>query len=458
MDTPRPRLGILEFAQSVLGIHPYPWQRRTLAHIEAGHPTALTACNGAGKTSTILVPAALWALFNWPLVRVIVTSASWSQLKKQFFDTIRQARFHPYFRRWTFNEAEIRSEQGGFIVGVSVDDAGRAEGYHDRPDSPVMILADEAKSIGTEVFESLARCTATFRVYASSAGPAAGTFYACLTTFRNFWACVLVKSSDCPHISKESIELDRAMWGEHSPQFRQKHLAEFTAEDEEAFISMETVRGCMDNPPAFSAGRSSTFIDWSTGRDETVIATASGNRLQIVAAFRERDAVQSVRRVASILRERGLTNLVSADAGGIGGPMCAQLSSDFGIYAARVNNGSPARKKEEFANADAEKWFAFRRLLEKREVILPVDGELLKQLSNRRLQYDAKARIQLEPKESMRARGLSSPDRADAMIGAAVMSLPGFTGGITLDTLAGMQFGRPRGRWVVFDSEPLTFD
>ena len=105
-----------------------------------------------------------------------------------------------------------------------------------------------------------------------------------------------------------------------------------------------------------------------------MIATANGNRLQIVAVFRERDAVQCVRRVASMLRERGLTNFVSADAGGIGGPMCAQLSSDFGIYTTRVNNGSPARKKDEFANADAEKWFAFRRLLEKREVILPVDG------------------------------------------------------------------------------------
>jgi hypothetical protein len=138
--------------------------------------------------------------------------------------------------------------------------------------------------------------------------------------------------------------------------------------------------------------------------------------------------------------------------------MCVQLSSDFGIYATRVNNGSPARKKDEFANADAEKWFAFRRLLEKRDVILPVDGELLKQLSNRRLQYDGKARIQLETKESMRSRGLSSPDRADAVIGGAVMSLPGFAGGITLDTLAGMQFGRPQGHWVFFDSEPVTFD
>jgi len=60
------------------------------------------------------------------------------------------------------------------------------------------------------------------------------------------------------------------------------------------------------------------------------------------------------------------------------------------------------------------------------EVILPVDGKLLKQLSSRRLQYDSKARIQLEPKDNMRARGLSSPDRADAVIGAAVQALPGF--------------------------------
>ena len=138
--------------------------------------------------------------------------------------------------------------------------------------------------------------------------------------------------------------------------------------------------------------------------------------------------------------------------------MCAQLSSDFGIYATRVKNGSPARKKDEFANADAERWFAFRRLLEKREVILPVDGELLKQLSGRRLQYDAKARIQLEPKESMKSRGLSSPDRADAIIGAAVMCLPGVTGSITLDTLAGMQFGRPYGGRALFDLEPVRFE
>jgi hypothetical protein len=419
MNKPQARVGILEFSEGILGLKLYRWQQETLCHIAAGHPTALTACNGAGKTSTVLVPAASWCLFNWPLARIIVTSASWSQLKKQFFDNIRQARFHPYFRRWSFNEAEIKSEQGGFIVGISVDESGRAEGYHARPGSPVMILADEAKSIAGPVFEALARCSWSYRAYVSSAGPATGVFYNCLTTMRNFWACILVKSVDCPHITKESIEIDREMWGEHSAQFRQKHLAQFTESDSESFIPMETVRQCMDNPPEYKPGSISAFIDWSTGGDETVIGVASGNKLKIVASFRESDAVQVVRRVAFELRKLGLTQGVRGDGGGIGGPMCSQLSSDFGIYTTPVNNGSAAQEAATYANADAERWFKFRRLLEKRELILPVDGELLKQLSGRRLQYDARSRIQLEPKESMRARGLSSPDRADAVIGAA---------------------------------------
>jgi hypothetical protein len=420
----------------------------------------LTACNGAGKTSTVLVAAALWCLFNWPLARVVVTSASWSQLKKQFFDTIRLQARHPLFRSHIFNEAEVRTPEGGFVIGLSVDEAGKAEGYHERPASPVMILADEAKSIHDDVFTSLARCTATWRVYASSAGPACGTFYSCLTAFRNFWACILVKSSECPHISKESIELDRAMWGEHSPQFRQKHLAEFTAEDEESFIPTEVVRSCMDNPPPWKAGRHSVFIDWSTGGDETVIAATIGNQVRIVAAFRERDAVQCVRRVAHLLRDQQLSGVpLSADAGGIGGPMCDQLCSDFGFSIRRINNGAPARKNDEYANADAERWFYARRLFEKRQVILPVDGELLKQLSSRRLQYDSKARIQLEPKDAMRARGLSSPDRADAIIGAVTAPLASLSAGaITAETLNGIRFGPPRGGRMLFDSEPVTFD
>ena len=69
MDKPRPKYGILELTEAVLRIRAYQWQRGTLCSIAAGYPTALVAANGSGKTSTILVPAGLWALFNWPFAR-----------------------------------------------------------------------------------------------------------------------------------------------------------------------------------------------------------------------------------------------------------------------------------------------------------------------------------------------------------------------------------------------------
>ncbi len=56
----------------------------------------------------------------------------------------------------------------------------------------------------------------------------------------------------------------------------------------------------------------------------------------------------------------------------------------------------------------------------------------------------------------MRARGLSSLDRADAMIGAAVMALPGFgSGAITLADLDHIKIGVAR---LLFESEPTLFD
>ena len=83
----------------------------------------------------------------------------------------------------------------------------------------------------------------------------------------------------------------------------------------------------------------------------------------------------------------------------------------------------------------------------------------MKQLSSRRLQYDSKARIQLEPKELMRARGLPSPDRADAVIGvAAPLVCLGFSGAINSESLAGMRFGPPLGGRTLFDCEPVTFE
>jgi len=77
------------------------------------------------------------------------------------------------------------------------------------------------------------------------------------------------------------------------------------------------------------------------------------------------------------------------------------------------------------------------------------------QLTSRRKLYDSKGREKLASKADMRARGLESPDRADAIIGAIMLNTPGLRGGITARELDGIAFG---GGPVLFGGEQVSFE
>jgi hypothetical protein len=62
------------------------------------------------------------------------------------------------------------------------------------------------------------------------------------------------------------------------------------------------------------------------------------------------------------------------------------------------------------------------QLIERRQIIIPNDEKLIAQLTSRRKQYDSKGRERLESKADLRARGVESPDRADALIGAIILA------------------------------------
>lgn len=181
-------------------------------------------------------------------------------------------------------------------VGSSPDSSGNTEGYHSRPDSPVAILADEAKSVAEEIFEALSRCTATFRLYASSSGPAFGFFYSLFTSRSAYWRTYRIRSTDCSHISQSSIDADREADGEHSSTFRIKHLSEFLYDSGESVINLEHVRNLLADPPAFVPGPVGAFADFSAGGDESVFSICRGNSAEIVDAWRHKDTMSNVGR------------------------------------------------------------------------------------------------------------------------------------------------------------------
>jgi hypothetical protein len=65
------------------------------------------------------------------------------------------------------------------------------------------------------------------------------------------------------------------------------------------------------------------------------------------------------------------------------------------------------------------------QLIERQLIVIPNEEKLIAQLTSRRKLYDSKGREKLESKVDLANRGVESPDRADALIGAVMMGIGG---------------------------------
>jgi hypothetical protein len=187
-------------------------------------------------------------------------------------------------------------------------------------------------------------------------------------------------------------------------------------------ISLESVRALIDNPPVFVPGPTTAFCDFAGAGDESVLATCSGNRPEIIDAWRSRDTMHSVGKFLTHFRRLGLQgHQIGGDEGYGHQLMDAMQESNF--YLQRINNGSQAKRADIYFNLNAEWWSIVGQLIERRIISIPNDEKLIAQLTSRQKLYDSKGRERLESKGDLKGRGGDSPDRADALIGAVMMRL-----------------------------------
>jgi len=259
----------------------------------------------------------------------------------------------------------------------------------------------------------------------SSPGGCFGFFHAAFNSRRKYFRQHVVTAFDCPHISQTWIDSQIEKYGREHPLIRSMIFGEFMSGDADGcVIPLAFVERNLASPPMFAAGDVQAFCDFAAGGDENVLAVRRGNRVEIAASWREQDTMKAVGRFIQLFREQELTQgQISGDEGGLGIVICDRLA-ESGWQIQRVNNGSAADKPEAYANKGAEIWFEARVKIEKGEIILPNDPELIGQLTSRRGWPDSKGRLQLESKADMRSRGLPSPDRADAVLGAMLPARP----------------------------------
>ena len=435
------------FIRGALRLESYPWAEAIYHDLDRRGAVAVKAANGVGKTERIATPAALWHASVFPHSLAICTAGVFRQVKEQLFPAIR-AHAHK-FRGWTFNECEAIAHNGSRILGFSTDEAEKFEGWHN---DNLLVIVDEAKSVPDSIYEAIERCQPTRLLVLSSPGGCSGFFYRAFGERRKFFRTHTVTAAQCAHISPAWISEQVEKYGEHHPLVRSMIHAEFmTGGEDGAVIPLTFVERCLSDPPEFQPGlEARAFCDFAAGGDENVLAVRRGNRVEIVAAWRERDTMKAVGRFINLFREQKLEpDNIAADEGGLGKVMCDAMA-EMNWPVRRVNNGSPSSKPEFYANTAAEIWYEGRRMIEKQNIILPNDRELIGQLTSRLGWTDSRGRMQLEPKEKMRERGVTSPDRADAVLGAmAAVSNPFAFESVEMNSRRGMNFRSLTGRYAV---------
>lgn len=414
---------ILTFGQVFLQTPMYSWQHEVCRVVERGASeerirVALSAPNGSGKSSVVAAVSILNWLRRYPRGKIVLTTADAKQLDSQIMPSLR--RHATKFQAWEFLGRSIRTPEGGLFIAFTTDEASRAEGHHSAPDAPLLIVIDEAKSVESEIFQAFDRCSFSVLLMISSPGLKMGRFFDAFSVHRDRYTYVRqIGLQDCPHISPERIRDVVDTYGERAPFVRSTIYGEFMSEDESTpmAVSYERLRSLLECPPhaRLSDHEVSAFCDFAAGGDENVLAVRSGNKLLDLIAWRERDTSAAVGRFILEFRRAGLrASQIWADAGGMGTPMCDMLR-DAGWPVNRSDFGAKARDDRLYLNVATELWANLGRQIERGEIVLINDPTLFAQLTTRKLLFDARGRVRVEPKDILRARGVRSPDRADAV-------------------------------------------
>ena len=153
------------------------------------------------------------------------------------------------------------------------------------------------------------------------------------------------------------------------------------------------------------------------GEDESVVYLRRGEAIVDLFSTRADDARGPVLEFLAPYRHAGLAS-VNVDAAGLGYYLARHLA-DAGYRVRDVNVGeSPTTEqgRERYSNLKAEAYWQLRERFSAGEIGNLTDRTTLGQLAGLKYEHDLRGKLRVEPKDKARARGVKSPDRAEALM------------------------------------------
>jgi hypothetical protein len=282
----------------------------------------------------------------------------------------------------------------------------------------VMVIFDEASGID----DSIWAVTSGFftentpnRFWLAFSNPRRNTgyFYEAFNSKREFWKSKIVDARTVEGTDKQVYEQIIAEYGPDSSQAHVEVYGQFPNEGDDQFISIGIVDAAMKRQPYKDESAPIVVgVDPARfGADATVIAVRQGRDILKLIRHRGDDTMTVVGHVIDAIEEFKPT-LVNIDEGGLGAGVVDRLKEQR--YKIRgVNFGNKAKNPIMYGNKRAEIWGEMRDWLKSASV--PNDRFLKSDLISPKMKPDSRGTIYLESKKDMKARGLASPDAADAI-------------------------------------------
>lgn len=157
-------------------------------------------------------------------------------------------------------------------------------------------------------------------------------------------------------------------------------------------------------------------VDVALGdNDKTAIIRRKGRVAYNLETFRNMNTMEIAGMIKHVI-EKENPHRVYIDCIGVGAGVVDRLREMGYQFVEGVNVARSADQKDKFRNLRAELWHTMREwLCQEMAVQIPDTDELHGDLCNLGYKYDSSGRLLIESKDDLRARGMPSPDTADAL-------------------------------------------
>lgn len=454
-------LGPIAFQEKSLKRKLWSKQRELCSAIATHASVSVKGCHGSGKTYLIAGYVPYWLLTDPEAI--CITVAPTLRQVKLMWNEISSAIAAMNTRVPEPSTTAWQLSDKNYAQGVSSSKGVNAQGFHGKR---VLIIADEAIGIAPDLWDAIdgIRMSGDVRIV-KLCNPTvpSGPVFEDFTRLRGRQGhkCITISAFDTPNLEGLTMEallklpedqLDLApfpqltrrravlelyhKWGPTNPRFVSRVLGEFPTQADNSVFSLEWIEkaGLPWDEEEFRKDltkyRDRLFIQIGLdiagpGDDETSVCARLGTYVLAQDAWVKPDPLQEVFTFISRLMSRfpGVPIVIMADVVGIGYHFARSIARQ-GFDVREFRAGSAAVDPIMFRNAKAESYWRLRECMKAGEVKGILDEDTRAQLSDVRYRELINAKIEIEHKDEVRARGSSSPDRAEAVVMAFARIVP----------------------------------